>query len=96
MINIGAAARDGQVVQDRPPVSLQRVEEPGGAPLPHRPSLPGAGSEPQPQPAVTAASPATTSSSRGYQYAAKDFPTGTVPRMTAIRQGRVRVSGGLT
>jgi hypothetical protein len=41
MINVGAAAGDGQVVQDRPPLPLQRKEQPGGAPLPGRPPPPG-------------------------------------------------------
>jgi hypothetical protein len=43
MINVGAAAGDGQVVQDGPSVSLQRVEQPGGALLPFRPAPPGGG-----------------------------------------------------
>jgi transposase len=44
------AAGEGQVVQDRPAVPLQGVEQLGGASLPRRPSSPGdgvrAGSEP--------------------------------------------------
>jgi hypothetical protein len=52
VIEVGLAARDGQVVQDRPPVPRQWVEQSGGTPLPRRSSLPGAGvgvgSEPQP------------------------------------------------
>jgi hypothetical protein len=33
-VDIGLATRDGQVMQDRPAVPLQRAEQPGGAPLP--------------------------------------------------------------
>ena len=36
VISIGCRAWDGQVVQDGPPVSLQRSKQPGGAPLPRR------------------------------------------------------------
>jgi transposase len=42
-INVRPAARDAQSVQDRPPVALQRVEQPGGTPLPGRPAPPGHG-----------------------------------------------------
>jgi hypothetical protein len=31
---VGPALRDGQVMQDRPPLPLQRIEQPGGASLP--------------------------------------------------------------
>jgi hypothetical protein len=51
VIEVGATARDGQVVQDRPAVSLQRVEQSGGASFPGHRASPGegvrAGSEPQ-------------------------------------------------
>ena len=39
MINVGPAARNGQVVQDHPPLPLQRSQEAGGTLLPRR-SLP--------------------------------------------------------
>ena len=59
----GPAAWEGQVVQDRPAVPLQLAEQPGGASLPGRPTLPGdgvgAGPEPQSHPATRAASPPT-------------------------------------
>ena len=31
MTNVGAAARDGEILQDDPPVPLQRAEQSGGA-----------------------------------------------------------------
>jgi hypothetical protein len=43
VINIGCRAWDGQVVQDGPPVPLQRSKQPGGAPLPRRSPPPGDG-----------------------------------------------------
>jgi hypothetical protein len=51
MVEVGPAARDGQVVQDRPPVPRQGVEQSGGASLPRRPALPGlgVGAGPEPQ-----------------------------------------------
>jgi hypothetical protein len=56
MVDVGLATGDGQVVQDRPPVPLQRREQPSGTPLPHRTAPPGddlrAGPKPQPQPAT--------------------------------------------
>jgi hypothetical protein len=52
VIDVGLAAGDGQVVQDRPPVPLQRSQEAGGASLPRRPAPPGdsVGAWPEPQP----------------------------------------------
>jgi hypothetical protein len=95
MVDVGLAMRDGQVVQDRPPLPLQRVEEPGGAPLPRCPASPGdgirAGLEPQPQPAARAASPPRTSPSRGASRLPRIPPPAPIPRMAAIRQGRVRI-----
>lgn len=43
VINVGCRAGDGQVVQDRPPLSLQRSQEAAGAPLPCRPLSPSDG-----------------------------------------------------
>jgi hypothetical protein len=37
VVEVGAATGEGQVVQDRPPVPLQRAEQPGCASLPRRP-----------------------------------------------------------
>ncbi len=34
VIKVGGRALDGQVVQDRPPLSLEGGQQPGGAPLP--------------------------------------------------------------
>jgi hypothetical protein len=49
---VGRAAGDGQVVQDRPSLPLQGAEQSGGALLPCRSAPPGdgvwAGPEPQP------------------------------------------------
>jgi hypothetical protein len=50
VIQVGRAARDGQVVQDRPPVSLQVAEQPGDAPLPRRSAPPGDGVRAGPEP----------------------------------------------
>ena len=52
MVKIGLAMRDGQIVQDRPPVSLQRAEQSGGVSLPGRPAPPrdGVPAGPEAQP----------------------------------------------
>jgi hypothetical protein len=75
MINVGAAARDGQVVQDRPPVPLQRCQEAGGASLPGRPPPPGdgvrAGPESQPPASRHGGQSAEEQSEPGCQQAAK-------------------------
>jgi hypothetical protein len=54
VVEVGRAAGDGQVVQDRPPVPLQVVEQAGGAPLADCTPPPGTGvgAEPEPQPRV--------------------------------------------
>jgi hypothetical protein len=52
MVDIGLATRDGQVVQHRPPVPLQRSQDAGRPSLPRRPAPPGDGARagPEPQP----------------------------------------------
>jgi hypothetical protein len=69
VLEVGSATGEGQVVQDRPPVPLQRAEQPGCASLPRRPPPPGdglgLGRNRSPHPAATAASPPTTKLSWG-------------------------------
>jgi hypothetical protein len=94
--DIGPAARDGQVVQDRPPLPLELGEQAGGAALPRRPSLPaptasGLGRNRSPQPAAMAASPPRTSPSLGASRLPRSPPTVATARMAATRQGTVRV-----
>ena len=95
MINVGAAARAGQVVQDGPAVSLQRSQGAGGAPLPHRPVTPGdgVGAGPKPQPPANRrhSQRGNDQSQPGRQQAAQDSPPTPIPRMAATRQGRVRI-----
>jgi hypothetical protein len=95
MIEVGLATRDGQVMQDRPPVPLQRSQQAGGASLPGCPAPPGdglrAGPEPQPQPAATGASTPRTRLSRGASRLPRTPPPALTPRMRATRQGRLRV-----
>ena len=83
VIDVGAAARAGQVMQDRPSLPLQRVEQPGGAPLPRRPPPPGdglrAGSEPQPPASRRHGQRSNHQSQPRHQLAAKDSPTDTDP-----------------
>jgi hypothetical protein len=79
MIEVGPAARDGQVMQDRPPAPLQRVEQPGGAPLPGRTPSPGdgvgAGPESQTPAGHHGRQPADHQTELGHYQAAED-PTG--------------------
>jgi hypothetical protein len=81
VIEVGPAARQGQVVQDRPPVPLQRAEQPGGASLPHRPASPGdgvrAGPESQPPAGHHGHQPAEEQPPPVSQLAAQDSPTDT-------------------
>jgi hypothetical protein len=75
VIKVGAAARDGQVMQDHPPVSLQGGQQPGGTPLPGRTLSPGdgvrAGLEPQPPAGRHSRERANDQSQPGRQQAAK-------------------------
>jgi hypothetical protein len=70
---------DGQVMEDHPPVPLQRAEEPGGAPLPHRSASPGdgvrAGPKPQSPTARHGREHAHHQPEPGDHQAAKDDPT---------------------
>jgi hypothetical protein len=95
VINVGCRAWDGQVVQDRPPVPLQRTQQAGGASLPRRSAPPSAGVRAgpnrSPQPATIAASPPTNRPSRGTSRPPRTPPPAPMPRVAATRHGRLRV-----
>jgi hypothetical protein len=75
VIDVGLASRYGQVVQDRPPLPLQPIQDAGGASLPGRSPPPGdgvrAGSEPQPPAGPHRRQPAEDQPQRRCQQAAK-------------------------
>ena len=75
---------------------LQRLEQPGGAPLPRRPAPPGdgvrAGPEPQPPAGHHGRQPADDQARAGAPAGCQGLPPpAPIPRMAATRQGRVRV-----
>jgi hypothetical protein len=78
VVEVGSAARDGQVMQDHPPLPLQPSQETGGAPLPHRPPPPGsgvgAGPEPQPPARQNGCQAADHQAEPRHQQAAEDSP----------------------
>jgi hypothetical protein len=84
MVDIGLAARDGQAMQHRPAVPLQRSQAAGGAPLPGRPAPPGdgirAGPEPQPPAGRHGGQPAHHDAEPGHHQAAKHSPHRHPPR----------------
>jgi len=84
VIDIGPATRNGQVMQDSPPLSLKRPEQPGGAPLPHRPPSPGdgvrAGPEPQPPAGGHGRERGDDQAQLGRYQVAEDSHTGTDPQ----------------
>ena len=79
VVKVGLAARDGQIMQDRPSMPLQGTEQPGGAPLPRRPATPDpgvrAGPEPQPPAGCHGREHADHQAEPGHQQAAKESPT---------------------
>jgi hypothetical protein len=84
VIEVGRAAGDGQVVQDRPPLPLQRSQDAGGASLPRRSPPPGdglrAGLEPQLPAGRHGRQRAKDQSKPGRQQAAEDSAGGPHPR----------------
>src|SRR5829696_2547204 len=97
-INVGPAARDGQIVQDRPPMPLQRVEQPGGTLLPFGPAAPGggvgAGPKPQPSAGRQGRQPAEDQPQPGRQQAAKHSPTEADPEDDGDPPGQGPGPGG--
>src|SRR5215211_6774961 len=81
VVEVGPAAGDGQVVQDRPAVPLQGAEQSGGASLPRRSASPGdgvgAGPEPQPPASRHSGQPAQDQPQLGCQQAAEESAGGT-------------------
>jgi hypothetical protein len=79
-------------------VSLQRVEQPGGAPLSRRASPPGdriwAEPEPEPPAGRRSGQPGNDQSQPGRQLAAKDSPTGTDPENDGDPPGQGAGPGG--
>jgi hypothetical protein len=98
VVDVCPAPGDGQVIQGHPPLLLQPVEQPGGAPLPRRAALPSdglrAGPEPQPPAGRHSSQPAEDQPQLGRQQAAKNTRTGTDPEGCGRPPGHSPSPGG--